>query len=272
MKFSPIVIILSIYILCSFQVNAAVKWNNNSNTSAEKKLSPINLAKYNMFRKLDFDISGEQYKSFAAYNQGKDLLGFKASGILFFQDEVCNWRSRISNRKTKTGSFVANCPSGITVKGKYTYVGNNQGSYGSGKDNFGRLIKYVLGGVGSSNKREIQSHYNELKSKINSSTTQIASATTSSSAARASSIVVPEDNCGEVSLAEMNWASSQIMVAVDKLLLRAAFGCDVKVVSGTNISTFETMKRHSFPDVAGELWINGIYEQFKFRSKHCSNN
>ena len=99
---------------CSFQVNAAVKWSHNSNASAEKKLSPINLAKYNMFRKLDFVISGEKYKSFAAYNQGKDLLGFKASGILF-QDEVCNWRSRISN-KTKTGSFVANCPSGITVK------------------------------------------------------------------------------------------------------------------------------------------------------------
>ena len=50
-----------------------------------KNSPPINLAKYNMFRKLDFVISGEKYKSFAAYNQGKDLLGFKASGILFFK-------------------------------------------------------------------------------------------------------------------------------------------------------------------------------------------
>ena len=147
---------------------------------------------------------------------------------------MCNWRSRISNRKTKTGSFVANCPSGITVKGKYTYVGNNQGSYGSGKDNFGRLVKYVLGGTGSSNKREIQNHYDELKSKINSSTTQIASATTSSSAAKASSTVVLEDNCGEVNLAEMNWPVANN--GGRQITTKAAFGCDVKVVSGTLIS------------------------------------
>ena len=36
--------------------------------------------------------------------------------------------------------------------------------------------------------------------------------------------------CGSVSIAEMNWASAQLMANVDKIILQEGYGCDVEIV------------------------------------------
>ena len=133
---------------------------NNQKNKKSIETNGINLSSYNEFRKLEFKIGHVKYNSFSAFSQGKNLFGFYAKGILFYEKEICSWNSNITNRKTKTGSFNASCPSGLTVRGKYTYVGNYVGSNGSGIDSKGRKVTYNLSGRGSSSRQEIRNYYN----------------------------------------------------------------------------------------------------------------
>jgi glycine betaine/proline transport system substrate-binding protein len=41
--------------------------------------------------------------------------------------------------------------------------------------------------------------------------------------------------CGEVSVAEMNWASAQVITAVSKFLLEQGYGCKVKIVPSATV-------------------------------------
>ena len=44
-----------------------------------------------------------------------------------------------------------------------------------------------------------------------------------------------EEACGKVTIAEMNWASAQLMANVDKIILSKGFGCNVEI---SILSTF----------------------------------
>lgn len=61
------------------------------------------------------------------------------------------------------------------------------------------------------------------------------------------------DDCGEVTIANMNWASAQIIAEMDKIILEA-MGCDVELVAGDTMPTFTSMEGKGVPDVAPELW------------------
>ena len=39
------------------------------------------------------------------------------------------------------------------------------------------------------------------------------------------------DACGSLTMAEMNWASAQLMAQVDKVILEKGYGCEVELVS-----------------------------------------
>ena len=64
--------------------------------------------------------------------------------------------------------------------------------------------------------------------------------------------------CGKVTIAEMNWASAQLMANVDKIFLEKGYGCEVELVSGATMPTFTSMNEKGQPDVAPELWANAV--------------
>ncbi len=66
--------------------------------------------------------------------------------------------------------------------------------------------------------------------------------------------------CGEVSMADMNWPSATLMANVDKLILEHGYGCEVEMVVGATTTTFASMNEKGAPDVAGELWVNAVRE------------
>ena len=66
--------------------------------------------------------------------------------------------------------------------------------------------------------------------------------------------------CGSMTMAEMNWASAELMANVDKIILEEGYGCEVELVSGATMTTFASMNEKGQPDVAGELWINAVRE------------
>jgi glycine betaine/proline transport system substrate-binding protein len=64
--------------------------------------------------------------------------------------------------------------------------------------------------------------------------------------------------CGDVVLAEMNWASAEFMANVDRVILEAGYGCTVSMIPGATMTTFASMNEKGQPDVAGELWTNAM--------------
>lgn len=65
-------------------------------------------------------------------------------------------------------------------------------------------------------------------------------------------------DCGKVTMAEMNWASAELMANVDAFIMKHGYGCDVELVPGATTTTFPAMNEKGKPDVAGELWVNSI--------------
>ncbi len=81
--------------------------------------------------------------------------------------------------------------------------------------------------------------------------------------------------CGDIQIAEWNWASGELMANVDKVILEAGYGCSVEMVPGATTTTFASMNEKGQPDVAGELWINAVRDPlnkaFDEGSLHSAN-
>ena len=82
--------------------------------------------------------------------------------------------------------------------------------------------------------------------------------------------------CGKITIAEMNWATAQLMANVDKIILSKGFGCDVEIIPGDTMPTFTSMNEKGKPDLAPELWANSVRIPLKKAEKegrlHTINN
>lgn len=68
-------------------------------------------------------------------------------------------------------------------------------------------------------------------------------------------------DCGDITISEMNWASAELMANVDKIILEAGYGCSVELIPGATETTFASMNEKGDPDVAPELWANAVRVQ-----------
>ena len=66
------------------------------------------------------------------------------------------------------------------------------------------------------------------------------------------------EECGKVQVAEMTWTSAAVLAYFDALVLREGFGCDTEVVAGDTMPTSTSMAEKQQPDIASELWTNGL--------------
>ena len=67
---------------------------------------------------------------------------------------------------------------------------------------------------------------------------------------------VANAKCGDITVANMNWASANFMAEVDKIILEEGYGCNVELVPGATMPTFTSMQEKGEPDVAPEFWAN----------------
>lgn len=72
------------------------------------------------------------------------------------------------------------------------------------------------------------------------------------------SAAMAQEDCGEISMAEFNWASGELLAAVDKIILEEGYGCDVELVVGGTAPIFASMNEKGTPDIAGEQWVNAV--------------
>lgn len=70
------------------------------------------------------------------------------------------------------------------------------------------------------------------------------------------------EECGDITIAQMNWKSADLLAQVDKIILSEGYDCNAMLVPGDTLSTFETMNTQGEPDVAPEFWINAARQDF----------
>ena len=68
------------------------------------------------------------------------------------------------------------------------------------------------------------------------------------------------DECGNVTIANMNWASATLMANVDAFILEHGFGCRTEIVPGDTMPTGTSMIERGQPDIAPEFWTNNFKE------------
>lgn len=67
-------------------------------------------------------------------------------------------------------------------------------------------------------------------------------------------------DCGDVTIADMNWSSASLLAHVDTIILREGFGCNAETVPGDSVPTGTSMIERGQPDIAPEMWTNSIKE------------
>jgi glycine betaine/proline transport system substrate-binding protein len=62
--------------------------------------------------------------------------------------------------------------------------------------------------------------------------------------------------CGEVSIASMNWQSAEVLSSLDKYILNTGYGCSAEITVGDTVPTLTSMSEKGQPDIAPEAWID----------------
>lgn len=64
-------------------------------------------------------------------------------------------------------------------------------------------------------------------------------------------------DCGEVSITEMDWASAAVVTSVSKFLMEQGYGCKVTKVPSASTPALVSVAETSEPDILTELWVSG---------------
>lgn len=76
----------------------------------------------------------------------------------------------------------------------------------------------------------------------------------------ASSISFAAEECGQVTIADMNWSSATLIANVDRFILEHGYGCEAELVPGDTMPTSTSMIEKGEPDIAPEMWSNSLKE------------
>lgn len=68
------------------------------------------------------------------------------------------------------------------------------------------------------------------------------------------------NECGKVTIADMNWNSASLVANIDRFILEHGFGCDAELVPGDTMPTGTSMIEKGQPDLAPEFWANAMRE------------
>ncbi|PLY16007.1 MAG: ABC transporter substrate-binding protein [Sedimenticola sp.] len=70
--------------------------------------------------------------------------------------------------------------------------------------------------------------------------------------------VYAANECGKVTIADMNWSSAELIANVDRFILEHGYGCQAELVPGDTMPTGTSMIEKGEPDIAPELWSNSF--------------
>ncbi|WP_024302952.1 ABC transporter substrate-binding protein [Pseudogulbenkiania sp. MAI-1] len=62
--------------------------------------------------------------------------------------------------------------------------------------------------------------------------------------------------CGDVTIASMNWQSAELLANIDKIILSKGYSCNAQLITGDTVPTLTSMAEKGKPDIAPEAAIN----------------
>ena len=62
--------------------------------------------------------------------------------------------------------------------------------------------------------------------------------------------------CGDVTIASMNWQSAEVLSNLDRFILNEGYGCNADITVGDTVPTITSMAERGQPDIAPEAWID----------------
>lgn len=65
------------------------------------------------------------------------------------------------------------------------------------------------------------------------------------------------EDCGKVSITEMDWASAQVVTSVAKFLIEEGYGCSITKVPSASNPALASIAETGKPDILTEIWTNG---------------
>ncbi|MGF1719597.1 ABC transporter substrate-binding protein [Vibrio kyushuensis] len=77
-------------------------------------------------------------------------------------------------------------------------------------------------------------------------------------ATSAASTTANADECGSVTIADMNWSSASLIANIDKFILEHGYDCDADLIPGDTMPTGTSMIEKGQPDIAPEFWSNSM--------------
>ncbi|BCH35766.1 ABC transporter substrate-binding protein [Mesorhizobium sp. L-8-10] len=66
--------------------------------------------------------------------------------------------------------------------------------------------------------------------------------------------------CGDVTIASMNWQSAEVLASLDQFILNEGYGCNAAIIQGDTVPTITAMAEKGDPDIAPEGWVDLIPE------------
>ena len=76
-----------------------------------------------------------------------------------------------------------------------------------------------------------------------------------------------QEECGEISITEMNWASASVVTQVANFILTQGYGCDVSVIPSSTNPALTSVAETGEPDVLTELWTNSAPAYARLRDE-----
>jgi glycine betaine/proline transport system substrate-binding protein len=75
--------------------------------------------------------------------------------------------------------------------------------------------------------------------------------------------------CGDVTITEMDWASSAVVTHVAKFLMEQGYGCTVAAIPSSTVPAIASLAETGQPDIVTELWTNSapVYFELKEQGK-----
>lgn len=63
-------------------------------------------------------------------------------------------------------------------------------------------------------------------------------------------------DCGEVTITQMDWASANVVTSMAKFLMEQGYGCSVTTVPSSTPTALTSVAETGTPDILTELWVN----------------
>lgn len=67
-------------------------------------------------------------------------------------------------------------------------------------------------------------------------------------------------DCGDLTIASMNWQSAEVLANLDKFILDTAYGCNAEILVGDTVPSLTSMIEKGEPDLVPEAWVDLLPE------------